>query len=104
MNIKKNGKVSKDKNKSPEKTTPLNQADKKTTGRTSRAGKISEEDIKRFKEILLTKRQQLIGDMDHLTEGRPENPGPSLPATFPACRFIWRTSAAIISSRNSALD
>mgnify|MGYP001168323861 CR=1 FL=1 len=69
MNIKKNGKVSKDKNKSPEKTTPLNQADKKTTGRTSRAGKISEEDIKRFKEILLTKRQQLIGDMDHLTEG-----------------------------------
>jgi RNA polymerase-binding protein DksA len=31
--------------------------------------KLSAEDLKHFRDILLKKRQQLIGDMDHLTEG-----------------------------------
>jgi RNA polymerase-binding protein DksA len=71
MKINKNSKASGESKEETLKVTSLNRPEKKggsTNEQTSSKSKLSEEDIKSFKEILLAKRQQLIGDMDHLTE------------------------------------
>lgn len=71
MKNNKEGKVSGGKDGEALKVTPLNRPEKKDAGTkepSTGKSKLNEEDIKYFRELLLTKRQQLIGDMDHLTE------------------------------------
>jgi RNA polymerase-binding protein DksA len=69
MKINKDGKALGEKNGEALKVTPLNRPGKKEGNElTSIKSRLSAEDLKYFQELLLAKRQQLIGDMDHLTE------------------------------------